>query len=151
MRPLRGLPETRVERGLWRDSGGALLAPGGHLPTILELGEGPGSGHETQDVQREGQSGAEASQAPGTSPTLPQPAPSRARTHFSLSCTGEGNGNPLQCSCLENPRASSPLLSPSPPVLHLSQLQGLSNESALRIRRQVLNRWTTGEVPNCEF
>ena len=23
--------------------------------------------------------------------------------HFSLSCTGEGNGNPLQCSCLENP------------------------------------------------
>ena len=24
--------------------------------------------------------------------------------HFSLSCTGEGNGNPLQCSCLENPR-----------------------------------------------
>ena len=24
--------------------------------------------------------------------------------HFSLSCTGEGNGNPLQDSCLENPR-----------------------------------------------
>ena len=24
--------------------------------------------------------------------------------HFSLSCTGEGNGDPLQCSCLENPR-----------------------------------------------
>ena len=24
--------------------------------------------------------------------------------HFPLSCTGEGNGNPLQCSCLENPR-----------------------------------------------
>ena len=24
--------------------------------------------------------------------------------HFSLSRTGEGNGNPLQCSCLENPR-----------------------------------------------
>ena len=23
---------------------------------------------------------------------------------FSLSCTGEGNGNPPQCSCLENPR-----------------------------------------------
>jgi len=34
----------------------------------------------------------------------------RARTtewlhfHFSLSCIGEGNGNPLQCSCLEKPR-----------------------------------------------
>ena len=24
--------------------------------------------------------------------------------HFSLSCIGKGNGNPLQCSCLENPR-----------------------------------------------
>ena len=24
--------------------------------------------------------------------------------HFSLSAIGEGNGNPLQCSCLENPR-----------------------------------------------
>ena len=24
--------------------------------------------------------------------------------HFSLSCFGEGNGNPLQCYCLENPR-----------------------------------------------
>ena len=23
--------------------------------------------------------------------------------HFSLSCIGGGNGNPLQCSCLENP------------------------------------------------
>ena len=26
--------------------------------------------------------------------------------HFSLSCIEEGNGNPLQCSCLENPRDS---------------------------------------------
>ena len=24
--------------------------------------------------------------------------------HFSLSCIGEGNGNPFQCSCLENAR-----------------------------------------------
>ena len=28
----------------------------------------------------------------------------RLQFHFSLSCIGEGNGNPLQCSCLENPR-----------------------------------------------
>ena len=28
----------------------------------------------------------------------------RLHFHFLLSCTGEGNGNPLQCSCLENPR-----------------------------------------------
>ena len=31
----------------------------------------------------------------------------RLHFHFSLSCTGEGNGNPLQCSCLENPRDGS--------------------------------------------
>ena len=28
----------------------------------------------------------------------------RLHFHFSLSCIGEGNGSPLQCSCLENPR-----------------------------------------------
>ena len=28
----------------------------------------------------------------------------RLHFHFSLSCIGEGNGNPLQCSCLETPR-----------------------------------------------
>ena len=28
----------------------------------------------------------------------------RLHVHFSLSCAGEGNGKPLQCSCLKNPR-----------------------------------------------
>ena len=28
----------------------------------------------------------------------------RLHLDFSLACIGEGNGNPLQCSCLENPR-----------------------------------------------
>ena len=28
----------------------------------------------------------------------------RLHFHFSLSCIGEGNGNPLQCPCLQNPR-----------------------------------------------
>ena len=28
----------------------------------------------------------------------------RLHFHLSLSCIGEGNGNPFQCSCLENPR-----------------------------------------------
>ena len=32
----------------------------------------------------------------------------RLHLHFSLSCIGEGNGNPLQCSCLENPRDGKP-------------------------------------------
>ena len=32
----------------------------------------------------------------------------RLHFHFSLSCIGEGNGNPLQCSCLENPGVGEP-------------------------------------------
>ena len=32
----------------------------------------------------------------------------RLHFHFSLSCIGEGNGNPLQCPCLENPRDGEP-------------------------------------------
>ena len=32
----------------------------------------------------------------------------RLHFHFSLSCIGEGNGNPLLCSCLENPRVGEP-------------------------------------------
>ena len=32
----------------------------------------------------------------------------RLHFHFSLSCIGEENGNPLQCSCLENPRDREP-------------------------------------------
>ena len=32
----------------------------------------------------------------------------RLHFHFSLSLIGEGNGNPLQCSCLENPRDGEP-------------------------------------------
>ena len=28
----------------------------------------------------------------------------RLLSHFSVSCIAEGNGNPLQCSCLKNPR-----------------------------------------------
>ena len=32
----------------------------------------------------------------------------RLHFHFELSCIGGGNGNPLQCSCLENPRDGEP-------------------------------------------
>ena len=35
---------------------------------------------------------------------LESDATERLHFHFSLSCIGEGNSNPLQCSCLENPR-----------------------------------------------
>ena len=42
----------------------------------------------------------------GCSPWGPEESDTTERLHFhfSLSCIGEGNGNPLQCSCLENPR-----------------------------------------------
>ena len=36
--------------------------------------------------------------------TKSQTLTERLHFHFSLSCIGEGNGNPLQCSCLEDPR-----------------------------------------------
>ena len=32
----------------------------------------------------------------------------RLHCHFSLSCIGEGNGNPLQCSCLRIPGTGEP-------------------------------------------
>ena len=50
---------------------------------------------------------------PGRLHTVQVVAKSRTRlsdwlhSHFSLSCTWEGNGNPLQYSCLENPRDGS--------------------------------------------
>jgi len=40
-------------------------------------------------------------------------ATERLPFHFSLSCIGEGNGNPLQCSCLENPGTGEPGALPS--------------------------------------
>jgi len=42
----------------------------------------------------------------GCSPWGSEESDTTERLHFdfSLSCIGEGNGNPLQCSCLENPR-----------------------------------------------
>ena len=42
----------------------------------------------------------------GCSPWGHEESYSTVQLHFqfSLSCIGEGNGNPLQCSCLENPR-----------------------------------------------
>ena len=42
----------------------------------------------------------------GCSPWGHEESDTTERLHFrfSLPCTGEGHGNPLQCSCLENPR-----------------------------------------------
>jgi len=49
--------------------------------------------------------------------------------HFSLSCIGEGNGNPLQCSCLENPRDGEPGGLPSMGSHSWTWLKRLSSSS----------------------
>ena len=54
--------------------------------------------------------------------------------HFSLSCIGEGNGNPLQCSCLENPRDWEPDGLPIYGVAQSrTQLKRLSSSSSSKL------------------
>ena len=51
--------------------------------------------------------------------------------HFSSSCIGEGNGNPLQCSCLENPRVGGAWWAAVYGVAqHQTQLKRLSSSSS---------------------
>ena len=55
--------------------------------------------------------------------------------HFSLSCTGEGNGNPLQCSCLENPRDRGPWWAAVSGIAQSwTQLKWLSSSSSNKVR-----------------
>ena len=59
-------------------------------PTPVPL---PGKSHERRTLVGCSSSGLEESDMT-----------KRVHFHFSLLSIGEGNGNPLQCSCLENPR-----------------------------------------------
>ena len=63
----------------------------------------------------------------------------RLHFHFSLSCAGEESGNPLQCSCLENPRDGGAWRAA---VYGVTQsrtwLMWLSSSSSSRNRKQVL-------------
>ena len=55
--------------------------------------------------------------------------------HFSLSCIGEGNGNPLQCSCLENPRDKGAWWDAVYGVAQsLTQLEQLSSSSSPQVK-----------------
>ena len=73
--------------------------------------------------------------------------------HFSLSYMGEGNGNPLQCSCLENPRDGGAWWAA---VYGVAQsrtwLKRLSSSSSSRASNLCLsyptNRWWTGPTFN---
>ena len=57
----------------------------------------------------------------------------RLHFHVSLSCIGKGNGNPLQCSCLENPRdGGSWWAAVSGVAQSRTQLKRLSSSSSSR-------------------
>ena len=56
--------------------------------------------------------------------------------HFSFSCIGEGNGNPLQCSCLEDPRDGGAWWAAVYGVAQSrTQLKRLSHSSSIAIKQ----------------
>ena len=60
----------------------------------------------------------------------------RLHFHFSLSCVGEGNGNPLKCYCLENPRDGGAWWAAVYGVTQSrTRLKGLISSSSSRISR----------------
>ena len=71
--------------------------------------------------------------------------------HFSLSCIGEGNGNPLQCSCLKNPRDREPGGLPSVGshrVRHdWSDLAAAAELGEVRERTVLMTLWSTCNPP----
>ena len=89
----------------------------------------------------------------------------RLHFHFSLSCIGEGNGKPLQCSCLENPRDGGAswaavygvaqsrtrlkrLSSSSSMNLHFLFRSNILNASTLRVNLVVMSSEEVGENRN---
>ena len=63
--------------------------------------------------------------------------------HFSLSCIEEGNGNPLQCSCLENPRDGgvwwAAVYGVAQSWTRLKRLSSSSNSSCMEDNRCLIN------------
>ena len=66
----------------------------------------------------------------------------RLHFHFSLSCIGEGNGNPLQCSCLENPGDGgawwAAIYGVAQSRIWLKRLRNSSLEEGMAIRSSIL-------------
>ena len=66
----------------------------------------------------------------------------RLHFYFSLSCIGEGNGNPLQCSCLENPRDMEAWWAVIYGVAQSrTRLKRLSSSSSSKVRTRTRNHW----------
>ena len=73
----------------------------------------------------------------------------RLHFHFSLSCVGEGNGNPLQCSCLENPRDRGAWWAAVYGVAQSrTRLKRLSSSSSSRLRKPQFERDSIGSGMN---
>ena len=70
----------------------------------------------------------------------------RLHFHFSLSCIGEGNGNPLQCSCLENPRDGGAWWAA---VSGVAQSQTRLKRLSSSIRNIGLPQWLSGKESTC--
>ena len=69
----------------------------------------------------------------------------RLHFHFSLSCIGEGNSNPLQCSCLENPRDGEAWWAAVYGVSQSrTQLKRLSSSSITILDKASLWQWRCG-------
>ena len=64
----------------------------------------------------------------------------RLHFHFLLSCIGEGNGNPLQCSCLENPTDGGAWWAAIYGVAQSqTRLKRLNGSSSSSLERNILN------------
>ena len=72
----------------------------------------------------------------------------RLHFHFSLSCIGEGNGNPLQCSCLENPRDRGVCWAAIYGVAQSrTRLKQLSSSSSSKVSVQILSGFFFSLIP----
>ena len=72
--------------------------------------------------------------------------------HFSLSCIGEGNGNPLQCSCLENPRDRGAWWAAVYGVAQSrTRLKRLSSSSSSKWSSTIWNAFESRGVPPSEW
>ena len=75
----------------------------------------------------------------------------RLHFHFSLSCIGEGNGNPLQCSCLENPRDGGAWWAAVSGVTQSrTRLKWLSSSSKVNIIERVQVSFTDKLILKCK-
>ena len=90
----------------------------------------------------------------GCSPWKESDMTERLRIHFSLSRFGEGNGNPLQCSCLENPRDGgawwAAIYGVAQSWTQLKRLSSSSSSSIPTIVRNLLKQGKLRRVATCQ-